>query len=125
MSVALKSAILRDPNEMKSQLATVGFKQVSIADTAFNFVERCDLEIKNIKIYGVLNEDGVCEDPYFRVSDVLAYNKSLRDKKNSIKSVFKDKTISSVKNIAYDIATSMAGIIIIIVVINIARRIFS
>ena len=120
-TVALNSTILRDPNETKSQLATVEFNQVSIADTAFNFVEQCDLEIKNIKMYGVLNEDGKCEEPFFRVCDVIKYNGTLRNNRKAVENAFKKKYgVSTVKKVACDIDTiisivSMIGIILAII----------
>jgi hypothetical protein len=50
-------------------------KQIDIFDTVFNFVEQYDPEIKNIKVYGVLDQDGKYKDPYFLITDIMRYMK--------------------------------------------------
>lgn len=57
-------------------------KQIDIFDTVFNFVEQYDPEIKKIKVYGILDENNRCKDPYFMAKDVLLYLKYLNKNPN-------------------------------------------
>lgn len=109
MTVALKiglitaenNSVLKEPKETSSQLATAEIEQINIYDTVFNFVEKYDPEIKNIKVYGVLDQDGKCQDPYFLATDVIRYIKGL-NKKNSerdIKKFTEKETIKKTVNI--------------------------
>jgi hypothetical protein len=54
---------------------TAEIKQINIFNTVFNFAEQYDPEIKNIKVYGILDQNGNCKEPYFRAGDVMKYFK--------------------------------------------------
>jgi hypothetical protein len=47
--------------------------RINIFDTVFHFAETYDLEIKNIKVYGVFDENNKCKNPLFHGSDVIKY----------------------------------------------------
>jgi hypothetical protein len=67
--------------------------QISIFDTVFEFIEKYDPEIKNIRIYGILDEHGKCKDPYFMTCDVLEYLNKSPDIKKNLKNFTKDEAI--------------------------------
>lgn len=48
-------------------------KQINMFDTIFQFAERYDPEIKEIKVYGILDENNRCSEPYFMANDVLSF----------------------------------------------------
>ena len=50
-------------------------KQIDIFDTIFQFAEQYDPDIKNIKMYGILDENNHCSEPYFMFNDVINYIK--------------------------------------------------
>ena len=60
-------------------------KQIDIFDTVFNFVEQYDPEIKNIKVYGILDQDGKCKDPYFLAGNVFKFIGSNENTTRNIK----------------------------------------
>ena len=47
--------------------------RINIFDTVFHFAETYDLEIKNIKVYGVFDENNKCKNPLFHGGDVIKY----------------------------------------------------
>ena len=54
----------------------VEIKQIKIFDTIFGeLIEKYDPKISSIKTYGVLDENGKCDDPYFVGNDVMIYLK--------------------------------------------------
>tara|TARA_Y100000389_G_C17004128_1_gene290949 strand:+ start:58 stop:372 length:315 start_codon:yes stop_codon:yes gene_type:complete len=61
-------------------------KQINIFDTIFQFAEQYDPDIKNIKVYGVLDENNHCSEPFFHGSDVINY---VRGTKNRADRYFK------------------------------------
>lgn len=56
-------------------------QQIDIFNTVFNFVEQYDPKIKSIRIYGILDENGRCNEPYFMAKDVIKYLKNPPNKK--------------------------------------------
>ena len=71
--------------------------RINIFDTVFHFAETHDLEIKNIKVYGVFDANNKCKNPLFHGSDVIKYlrcnnNNAYRDFKKfkPIKEIVKE-----------------------------------
>ena len=61
-------------------------KQINIFDTIFQFAEQYDPDIKNIKVYGILDENNHCSDPYFMFNDVINYIKGSIDNNSTRRS---------------------------------------
>ena len=56
------------------------WKQINIFDTIFQFAEQYDPDIKNIKVYGILDENNHCSDPSFHAKDIFKYINIINDK---------------------------------------------
>lgn len=55
--------------------------QINIFDTVFSFVEKYDSKIRDIKIYGILDENNKCVNPLFHAGDIIKYIKGNNDNK--------------------------------------------
>ena len=76
-------------NSKKSELV-----RINIFDTVFNFIEKYDPEIKNIRVYGILDEHNKCENPLFHGSDLLKYiNNNNHNKRRYFKKLQETKEI--------------------------------
>lgn len=84
--------------------------QINIFDTVFEFAAKYDPEIKNIRVYGVLDEHGKCEDPLFMANDVFGClgkkNNIYRDLKNfTEKETFKKLVIIKINPLECNMLT--------------------
>ncbi len=105
---------------------TAEFKQINIVDTTFNFVEQCDLEIKNIKLYGVLDQDGNCKEPYFRVRDVLKYNETIKNNRKAVKTTLtKNRGLAFIEQVLYNNIDVLLCMVCITLFIELTRPLFS
>ena len=78
--------------------------RINIFDTVFHFAETYDLEIKNIKVYGVFDENNKCKNPLFHGGDVIKY---LRGHNHSIYRDF--KKFKPIKEIVKEFVSIQCG----------------